>query len=71
MENQTNLNHQAQKVESHDSFDDSLKEFRHISLSVDKSIEEIKAAQTGQRVVFPTEVPPTLMTQLLNLNGRA
>ena len=57
MENQTNLNHQAQKVESHDSFDDSLKEFRHISLSVDKSIEEIKAAQTGQRVVFPTGWP--------------
>lgn len=57
MENQTNLNHQAQKVESHDNFDDSLKEFRHISVSVDKSIEEIKAAQSGQRIVFPTGWP--------------
>jgi replicative DNA helicase len=55
MENQNQqLSHQAQKVESQDNFDDSLKEFRHISLSVDKSIQEIKLAQTGQRIVFPT-----------------
>jgi replicative DNA helicase len=55
MENQNQqLSHQAQKVESQDNFDDSLKDFRHISHSVDKSIEEIKLAQTGQRIVFPT-----------------
>jgi replicative DNA helicase len=55
MEIQQNLNQQAQKVESQGNFDETFKEFRHISLSVNKSIEEIKLAKSGQRIVFPTK----------------
>jgi len=55
MENNQNLNHQAQKVESQGNFDETFKEFRHISHSVSKSVEEIKLAQSGKRIVFPTK----------------
>ncbi|NBP01365.1 MAG: hypothetical protein EBU90_14725 [Proteobacteria bacterium] len=39
---------------SSSNIEDSFKEFNHISKSVERSISEIKAAQLGNRIVFPT-----------------
>lgn len=45
--------------ESHDNssagVEDVFKEFRHISKSVDESIQVVKDAQLGKRIVFPTK----------------
>lgn len=52
---QQSLNQTQDESQDHsNNLDETLKEFRHISKSVDKSIEEIKLAKLGNRIVFPT-----------------
>jgi len=53
MENQVSSN-QDESQGSSNSLDETLKEFSHISKSVDKSINEIKQAKLGNRIIFPT-----------------
>jgi len=48
------ISNQGESQGISNNLDETLKEFSHISKSVDKSIYEIKQAKLGSRIVFPT-----------------